>query len=224
MTTYSASFQSISKISKWLVNWTIVSIIITFIYFILSYATLYPSTDAQSNRIDFINLFIVSINLVISFVTAIITLFWFYRANKNIHTFGAKEVSTPRMSVIWWFVPILHLWKPYELAQQIWKASNPQIILSSGNEWKKSPSSNIIKIWWILGILSIFIGIFVGIFLPPASAQLFFEPHYKEERIPFLEVFRIMSTTIPVIISAIFYIRMLKQVSAWQEIKAGKSI
>jgi len=224
MTKYNASFQSISKISKWLVNWTIASIIITVIYFIVSIATLYPSNDVESNRIDFINLFVGSINLVISFVTAIITVFWFYRANKNIHTFGAKEVSTPRMTVIWWFVPILHLWKPYEVAQQIWKTSNPQVILSSGTEWKKSPTSNIIKIWWILGILSIFISIFVGIFLPPVSAQLFFEPHYKEERIPFLEVFRIMSTTIPVIISAIYYIQMLKQVSAWQEIKAGRSI
>ncbi|SRR6266498_2989970 len=224
MTTYGASFQSISKISKWLVNWTIASIIITVINFTVSFATLYSSDDVESNRIDFINLFVGSINLVISFVTAIITLFWFYRANKNIHTFGAKEVSTPRMAVIWWFVPILHLWKPYEVAQQIWKASNPQIILSSGTEWKKSPSSNIIKIWWILGILSIFIGIFVGIFLTPASAQLFFEPHYKEDGIPFLEVFRIMSTSIPVIISAIYYIQMLRQVSAWQEIKAGRSI
>jgi len=223
MTTYSESFQSISKITKWLVNWTIASIIITVIYFIASYANLYPSSDVESSRIDFINLLIGSINLVISFVTAIITLFWFYRANKNIHTFGAKEVSTPRMAVIWWFVPILHLWKPYELAQQIWKASNPQIILSSGTEWKKSPSSYFIKIWWILGILSIFIGIFVGIFLPPASAQ-FFEPHYNEERIPFYEDFRIISTTIPAIISAVFYIRMLKQVSVWQEIKAGRSI
>jgi uncharacterized membrane protein YqaE (UPF0057 family) len=128
------------------------------------------------------------------------------------------------MAIIWWFVPILHLWKHYEVSHQIWMASNPQIILSSGTEWKKSQSSYIIKIWWILGILSIFISIFVGIFLPPASAQLLFEPHYKEERIPFYEDFRLILTTIPGIISAIFYIRMLKRVSIWQEIKAGRSI
>jgi len=78
MTTYSESFQSISKITKWLVNWTIASIIITVIYFIASYANLYPSSDVESSRIDFINLLIGSINLVISFVTSIITLFWFY--------------------------------------------------------------------------------------------------------------------------------------------------
>jgi Domain of unknown function (DUF4328) len=189
MTTSGASFQSISKISKWLVNWTIASIIITVIYFIISYATLYPSTDVESNRINFINLFIGSINLVISFVTAVITLFWFYRANKNIHTFGAKKVSTPRMAIIWWFVPILHLWKPYEVAQQIWMASNPQIILSSGTEWKKSPSSYIIKIWWILGILSIFISIFVGIFLPPASAQLLLSHTIRKSEYLFMKIF-----------------------------------
>jgi amino acid transporter len=76
------------------VDWTIASMIITVISFVVIYATLYPSTDEEDKRIDFTNLIIGSINLVISFVTAIITLFWFHRANENIHTFGANQKIT----------------------------------------------------------------------------------------------------------------------------------
>lgn len=224
MTMNNPSFHSINRISNWLVNWSIASIIITIIYLASSYAFLYLSTNLEHNNPFFINFIVGLITLVISFVTAIIALYWFYRANKNIHAFGAKEVSSARMAVIWFFVPILQLWKPYEVAQQIWKASNPRIVISNGTEWKNSSSSNFIKVWWILGLLDIFMGIFVGIFLPPANAQLLFEPTYREEPLPFYEDFRMISTGIPGIVSTIFFILTIRRISAWQEIKAGKSI
>lgn len=73
------------------------------------------------------------------------------------------------MAVVWWFIPILDLWKPHSVAQQIWKASNPQIILSNGIEWKNSPRSNVIILWWVLFLLSIFIGIPGEFITPPES-------------------------------------------------------
>jgi hypothetical protein len=225
MTTNGVSFHSISKISKWLVNWTIANIIITVINSIVFYAFAYTSSGMQSSsNIGLIISLVASINLVIVIVISIITLSWYSRATKNIHSFGAKEVTSPKMAVIWWFVPIVHLWMPYDIAQQIWKASNPLLVLSNGTEWKKYSSSNTIKIWWIIGILSIIIAIFGEIFLVNASAQLLFEPSYSVEPVSAYGSFEAMLTTISGIISAIFFIRMIKQVATWQEIKGGKSI
>ena len=68
-----------------------------------------------------------------------------------------KEISSPRMAVLWFFIPILNLWKPYLVAQQIWKASNPQIVMINGNEWKKSPGSSKIKLLWISGLVYLFL-------------------------------------------------------------------
>ena len=153
------SFHSISRISEWLVTLSVGIIITSIITLILaSYENLQylfvGGTDDVLYEIDSV---VGSISSIIGFIVMIIALYWFYRASKNIHSFGAKEISSPIMTVIWWFVPILQLWKPYKIAQQIWKGSNPETGLSTGTEWKNLPNSNIIKLWWILGILPLLI-------------------------------------------------------------------
>lgn len=224
MSTDSLSFRSISKISNWLVNWSIALIIITMINSIVLSAVPVSSSELTYDSIGYVSLLISFINLVIVIVIGIVTLIWFYRANKNIHSFNAKDVSSPRMAVIWWFIPIANLWKPYQIAQQIWKASDPQIVLSNGTEWKKSPSSNIIKIWWLMAILSILISLSVQFFIPTTNAQFLFEPEYKTEPTVFNVQFQIIVLTILGIISSIFFILMIKQISTRQEIKGGRSI
>jgi hypothetical protein len=171
-------FRSINKISNWTIGWSSASIIGTII-FISSYGPRFAI-----------------LYYAIEIIAAIISLCWFYRANKNIHAFGAKEVISPRMAVIWFFVPILQLWKPYKVAEQIWKVSNPEITISEGTEWKNSPTSYIIKLWWVLGILSYFV--------------------------VFIDVFGFLGNVL-FVASAIFFIILVRQISAWQEI-VGSSI
>lgn len=214
------SFRPIGRISKWLVNWSIASIVIAIIYVAAAFVLFYFFLDVYYEGNAFI-FWISQIILVISIVSAILTLFWYYRANKNIHAFGAKEVTSPIMSVIWWFIPIAFLWKPYSVAQQIWKASKPEIKLTEGTEWIKVPGSNIVTVWWILGILAILLRVFPEIFLAPAFGQFQFTPHYVEEPNLFYKGFLIVLTYIPGIVSTVYFIRMIKQVSAWQELKAG---
>ena len=224
MTMHSESFWSISKITKWLVILSIAIIVIALIntgaFFVLNYQT----EDAQLQSTDLVFLIIATLILVIEIVALIVTLYWFYRANKNIHAFGAKEVSSPIMAVVWWFIPILDLWKPHSVAQQIWKASNPQIILSNGIEWKNSPRSNIIIFWWVLFLLSIFIGIPGEFITPPESEELSYNNIYTEQSMPIYEGLLNILSTIPAIVSTFFFIRIIRQISAWQEIKSGKSI
>ena len=224
MTMHSESFRSISKITKWLVILSIATIVIALINTGDFFALNYQTRDAQLQSTDLVFLIIAALILVIGIVALIVTLYWFYRANKNIHAFGAKEVSSPIMAVVWWFIPILDLWKPHSVAQQIWKASNPQIILSNGIEWKNSPRSNIIILWWVLFLLSIFIGIAGEFITPPESEQLSYNNTYTEQSMPiYVGLLNILST-IPAIVSTFFFIRIIRQISAWQEIKSGKSI
>jgi len=185
------------------------------------------STDDVLYEIDSV---VGSISSIIGFIVMIIALYWFHRANKNIHSFGAKEIFSPIMTVIWWFVPILQLWKPYKIAQQIWKGSNPETGLSTGTEWKNLPSSNVIKLWWILGILPLLI---VSIF--EFYAILYLGMNYSDleqsgqklaeskEMLFYTNFGSILSSGL-VIASTIFFIRMVKQISLWQEIKSGTSI
>jgi hypothetical protein len=221
---HSKSYRSISKITKWLVMLSIATIVIALINTGAFFALNYRTRDAQLQGTDLVFLIIAALILVIGIVALIVTLYWFYRANKNIHAFGTKEVSSPIMAVVWWFIPILDLWKPHSVAQQIWKASNPQIILSNSIEWKNSPRSNIIIFWWVLFLLSIFIGIPGEFITPPESEELSYNNIYTEQSMPIYEGLLNILSTIPAIVSTFFFIGIIRQISAWQEIKSGKSI
>ena len=87
------TFRSIKRLSKWLVSCSVAAIIIAVIFLTLqSYEILqyvfYNSIDTTTLVVDSI---VASISGVISFIATIITLVWFYKANRNIHGFGAKE-------------------------------------------------------------------------------------------------------------------------------------
>jgi len=121
MTMHIQSFHPIRRISKWLVHWSIAIIAITSILLIeTSYQNLqYLSTNDENFFLEYTGpiLILASTYLVIEIIAFIIMLYWFYRANKNTHIFGATGISSPTMAVIWWFIPILNLWKPYKVAK-----------------------------------------------------------------------------------------------------------
>jgi len=96
-------------------------------------------------------------------VSVIFFLYWFYNAYENLSSFGTIGLrSTPGRAVIYWFVPIIQLWKPYKAMQEIWKASNPNIHTSNNQEWHRNKRSYTILVWWIIFWLSIFVGLLIA--------------------------------------------------------------
>ena len=184
----------------------------------MSASSLHLTDDPEPNNIyGFIDTF----PLIILIPTIIMILIWYYRATKNIRSFGAKEITSPEMAVVLWFIPIMHLWKPYMFSQQIWKASNPDTNLTEGTEWKKVRSSNIIKIWWVLALISVFGTIsafFIADFLTFINDPTLYEETTSQKvllenniTIPFLVIG---------IISTICFIQMIRHISSWQHLKS----
>jgi len=215
MTIDLTSYRSIGNLTDWLVRFGIVMIILTVVAFAAtSYQTLLA--EPQFDKLyDIIGIFI----LIVSILLNISLLFWYYRSTKNIHSFGAKEVTSPRMAVVWWLIPIAFLWKPYTVAQQIWKSSNPDIKLTNGTEWKNTSSSKIIKLWWFLTLASIFGSIVTGvgsgigfITLYNADPELFGESTHARVFQSILSI----SFLILEIISIYYFIRVVTQISKWQ--------
>ena len=168
-------------------------------------------------------------------MSIVIFFWWIYRANKNIHIFGASEVYSPRMAVIWFFIPLLNLRNGYESVKQIWTASNTSTILTKGFEWKDpSVSLRAVKIWWFivawipfLAILFfIFLTPFIIIFSPISDTPISETPEIERLPISFSETLYSISFiiigNILVVISLVFYVRIIKKVSKWQELK-GKT-
>lgn len=219
------SFRSIRNRTVWLVR----LMIGTIIYEIFTMAVLsYLNLSGNNPLLDPIFVVFYTFIIMIPIVAFIVALFWYYRASKNTHSFGAKQVWRPILSVIWWFIPPLNLYLPYDVTQQFWKVSNPQTKLVIGTEWKDVPGSNMIKLWWILLLSPLFgalifglvYGVGFGLITNDVEEELFVE---STESILFFSttsnVFSIVS-----IISYILFIKIIKQISKWQELKSGMSI
>jgi hypothetical protein len=64
------------------------------------------------------------IQVALFIVTGIVFLVWIHRANRNARALGAEGMQfTPGWSVGWFFVPIMSLWKPFQVMREIWQAS-----------------------------------------------------------------------------------------------------
>lgn len=89
----------------------------------------------------------------------IVFLIWIHRAHRNLPSLGATDLRfTPGWAVGWFFVPIMSLFRPYQVASEIWKASDPEVNIADGTAWKSVATSPIVGWWWTFFLISNFLG------------------------------------------------------------------
>lgn len=88
-------------------------------------------------------------------LTAVGFLFWFRRAYRNLPALGAEDLRfKPGWAVGAWFVPILGLIRPKMIANDIWRASDPDFSAASGNDWHDSAVAPLLHWWWATFLIS----------------------------------------------------------------------
>ena len=77
-------------------------------------------------------------------------LVWFVRAYRNAEALGGDGLrSSPRGAVGWWFVPILNLFKPKQIANDVWRASSPELPLERQRQWDLGDPPFLLLAWWL---------------------------------------------------------------------------
>lgn len=85
----------------------------------------------------------------------VIFLVWLHRSYKNLLALRAEGLTfTPGWAVGWWFIPIMNVFKPYQVVKELWKASDPSFDLKNARSWKEAPSTLLIPFWWAFWLLS----------------------------------------------------------------------
>lgn len=160
-------FKHISGLSKWVQALFIIFIILSLTAIISGYlqAQLINTiingefvTEDELLANDTREGFIAIVYFIVYVVAGIIFLVWIHRANKNLHSFRKPVLRfTPGWAVAWFFIPIMSLFRPYQVVSEICKASNPEIDPELYTvEHLKAPA--FVALWWAFFLLSNFVG------------------------------------------------------------------
>ncbi len=90
--------------------------------------------------------------------TAVVFCTWMYRSYANLRELGVRGLRySPAWAAGAFFVPILNLWRPCQIAQEMWRASSPQLDEEDGPRWQRTSGSGIVGGWWTFWLLSNFV-------------------------------------------------------------------
>ena len=100
---------------------------------IMNYEYDYSTAISLADINDLWQAIISGIGLAVTISSTIILLYWFYRAYRNLPSLGAKVLKfNPKWVVVYFFIPILALWKPFKALEEIWILSTNTYPASSG--------------------------------------------------------------------------------------------
>jgi hypothetical protein len=83
---------------------------------------------------------------------------WFLDAYRNVDPLGGSRDFTAKWAGWAWFVPILSLWRPKQIANEIWRASDPDH--ADENPSEAAPLWGVLTLWWACWIASNFLSQF----------------------------------------------------------------
>jgi hypothetical protein len=110
-----------------------------------------PFVELDSN--DARQMILGLLHFAIYLATIVVFLMWFYRVHSNLEPLGARGLSySSGYAVGCWFIPFLNLVRPAQVAQEIWRNSDPNAV--SDGISREGPSSALIGLWWIVWIIS----------------------------------------------------------------------
>lgn len=105
--------------------------------------------EDQANINDLRQQLIGIIQFSLFIITGIVFLRWIYFSNLNSRSLGASGMQfTPGWSIGYYFVPFLHIYKPYIAMKEIWKTSKDP------KNWEMVKTPSLFPQWWTLWIIS----------------------------------------------------------------------
>ena len=102
---------------------------------------------------DHISMLLGRLDFAIFIGTAIAFLLWFHRVAANLPALGIVDARwSPGWAVAWWFGPVMSFFRPYQVALDIWQASDPA---ATAAYWRTRPVTPLLSRWWGYFVASI---------------------------------------------------------------------
>lgn len=103
-------------------------------------------TASEASGFDSLR-FVAWAQIALFVIAAILFIRWFHRAYRNLPPLGAEGRFSTKWAVAAWLVPILSEWRPKQLANEIWRTSDPDAAAKQGVV-RGGPLLTFLWWWW----------------------------------------------------------------------------
>lgn len=118
-------------------------------------------SDEEANASDTRQMIIGILQTGLYIASIVVFVNWFRRAYGNLNRIGITYLKHKESMAVWsWFIPIIFLFRPVQIMNEIWTETQERIKKYDSNYILKS-GGLIIGLWWALFIISNFIGRYV---------------------------------------------------------------
>jgi hypothetical protein len=120
-----------------------------------------PVTVGELTASDDRQLTIALVQTGLWILTAVFFIAWLHRAYKNLRPLGAELLRFgPGWAIGSWFVPIMNLFRPKQIVNDVWRGSDPALADRVG--WIDAPVPFVFTLWWIAYLAAEFVGTVAG--------------------------------------------------------------
>ena len=89
-------------------------------------------------------------------VTAVFWCTWVHRTYRNLPALGAAGLTqTPGRAVAYYFIPVLNLFRPYQVMKETWRASDPHYVGAA--DWQSLTTPALLRWWWAMHVVTFFV-------------------------------------------------------------------
>lgn len=124
-------------------------------YRLLDRASTVGVMEAELGRSDARLAVVAVAQFVLFLVASAFFIRWFHRAYGNLEALGVQSLRYGKGWAIGaWFIPILNLFRPKRIADDIWRASDPRRDPADGAGWRDTKVPALFAWWWGIFILT----------------------------------------------------------------------
>jgi hypothetical protein len=160
----------------------------------------------------------------LSALTAIAFIGWLWVATANVRNAGARVRHAPGWALGSWLVPILNLWRPKQMVDDVWRASMPGVPPGIDLRFVRKPV--VVTAWWAAYL--------IGSSLPAVgvmkSVQATLVPYFQavlagSSTVPYFDTARLHETTaiwnlwgaVLMTVAAACAVSFVLRISRWQD-------
>ena len=89
---------------------------------------------------------------IVAIIQIVIFMIWVYKFQKGLPIIKINDARwSPGWCVAWWFIPIMSLFRPYQVIAQFWRATS---LKNSPTNWKSANVPSLLMVWWITSVIA----------------------------------------------------------------------